>query len=106
MDYEHTYWNNQGLLQNLSEKLDARRGDENKGPKAKRLDRLSILYYDLYNNGGCNYGKEIASSFGSGLKIFNDDRNKIHPSRAAFIAHVDRVMDKAILEAYHEVFGL
>ena len=113
-DYENTYWNNKGLLQSLSTELGMLVPTEGEcradRPKLERFREASNLYYDLYNNGGCNYGREIGSLFGPGLRAFNESRGAPGTQRYAddiktaneFIKHVDRKMDKIILEAYHE----
>lgn len=61
MPYEPTYWNNRGKYQReyheLHEKLTPRKGKA-ETPHGELLRTFSNLYYDWFNNGGCNHRED------------------------------------------------
>lgn len=102
------YWNNTGTHQELANRLQALVPLE--GPcefprsKNKALDkfrRASNAYYDIFNNGGCNFGPLIRDIFGISMSYFKsysvpmyrweDIHNKIAP-----------IMDEIILATARE----
>jgi hypothetical protein len=95
---ENTYWNSNGLLQNVLNKiqgLDDGSHIPDGLPAKQKLARAFGLYHDLYNNGGCNYGKEIRTFYGmsaAAIKALN----------RYGVARIERKMDALILAAYHE----
>jgi hypothetical protein len=96
---DNTYWFDNGRLQSMHDQLLKLIPDEgdfpSDQPKANRLLKALRLYYDIYNNGGCNCAREIRSFFGASANAAcNDD--------ADAIAKIEKVMDKAILDAFHE----
>lgn len=68
-NYDNTYWCERGRLQSLYERVWERVPDEGACPSSRpALERLRVAaraYYDLYNNGGCNYDNGSALDDGS-----------------------------------------
>lgn len=68
-DYQATYWVNHGRYQSLNSALRARlvpKEGEAETRHGEILRIASILYYDVHNNGGCNF------------KIRFDERRKLY----------------------------
>lgn len=102
-DYSQTYWNGKGKHQSLAaqlEKLIPMMGEcPADRPKLESLRKAQNLYYDLYNNGGCNHPSKAFAKLGVQKTAFNsrDARVANHQYKTA-----DEKMDKFILAAAKE----
>ena len=107
-----TYWNNKGLYQAKSDKLERlvpAHGacDDAKGSN-KHLDRFRRAmncYYDLYNNGLCNRAREFSILFripGVPREIRQNYGRNFLVSSATEDA-IDAKMDAFVLAAYEEL---
>ena len=69
MTTEQTYWNGNGKYQNAYKALAAlipAQGpvlDAKANPALERLRKFANAYYDVFNNGGCNYGIGLQAYF-------------------------------------------
>lgn len=102
-DYSKTYWSGKGTYQVLADKISELIPAEGHCPPnvpALESYRLAAnLYYDLYNNGGCNYPNTISDVFDIDVDAFDSENGAI-ANRA--IARVEIVMDRRVLAAAQE----
>ncbi len=101
----NTYWNSNGRHQTMLvalEKLIPDVGSVEHPKTNKKLEKLRKacnVYYDLYNNGLCNYKANFSKVFGVSSKKFNKGFGKYTEEMYKF---VELQMDKIILEAFEE----
>lgn len=68
--YDNTYWNNKGKFQAIADALQkmipisGEVADAKNNPALEKFRRAMNCYYDLYNNGLCNRGREFPKVFG------------------------------------------
>ena len=75
MTKENTYWNNRGKHQDLLEKLEDVKPScgYTDNPYLNLFIEASFVYYDVYNNGGCNLNEEdYYNSMKKYIYPFND----------------------------------
>lgn len=99
---EISYWNDNGKYQNLAvqlQKLVPAAGKVQNPEHNPALERFRLhanAYYDIFNNGGCNYAKEIYRWFPGAMSLSKADRyDEIY-------AITEPRMDKVILAAARE----
>ena len=99
---EISYWNDNGKYQNLAvqlQKLVPAAGKVQNPEQNPALERFRLhanAYYDIFNNGGCNYAKEIYRWFPGAMSLSKADRyDEIY-------AITEPRMDKVILAAARE----
>ena len=99
---EISYWNNNGKYQNLAgqlQKLVPATGKVQNPEQNPALERFRLhanAYYDIFNNGGCNYAKEIYRWFPGAMSLVKADRDD------EIYAITEPRMDKVILAAARE----
>lgn len=103
-----SYWHSSGTHQDKADKLQklipmsGSVSDPKKNPKLERFRKAVNVYYDIFNNGGINKSRYVKPYFGVVLSDFggtyNVDYERIAP-------HLDKAMDKIVLEAYDEQFN-
>lgn len=77
---EISYWNDNGKYQNLAvqlQKLVPAAGKVQNPEQNPALERFRLhanAYYDIFNNGGCNYAKEIYRWFPGAMSLAKVDR--------------------------------
>jgi len=97
-----SYWNDNGKFQNLVEQLQKLIPAAGPVPNAKQnpaLERFRLYgnaYYDIFNNGGWNYAKDIYRWFPGVMSLAKRDRWD------AIYAITEPRMDKVILAAARE----
>lgn len=105
-----TYWNGSGRYQALADALQKLVPEQGpvQGAKNKKLERFrkaSNAYYDIFNNGGCNLARSIASIFKFSIREFQDFRGHIHDWNKIHKI-VEPVMDRIVLDAAAEQIAL
>ena len=99
---EFSYWNNNGKYQHLAGELhklvpaagQVRNPEQN--PALERFRLHANAYYDIFNNGGWNYAKDIYRWFPRVMSLVKHDRWN------AIYAITEPRMDKIILAAARE----
>lgn len=97
---QNTYWEEKGLHQEMANELDLlipfMGSVENKRyrKKLERYRKAANAYYDIFNNGGYNMGREIGATFGA-----LSDLIKLEDWEAVYEI-VEPIMHKIIVEAY------
>ena len=97
---QNTYWEEKGLHQEMANELNLlipfMRSVENKRyrKKLERYRKAANAYYDIFNNGGYNMGREIGATFGA-----LSDLIKLEDWEAVYEI-VEPIMHKIIVEAY------
>lgn len=94
-----TYWNSEGAFNTEADELQKEIPDfgecPSNRPALEAFRKAGKLYYDLYNNGGFNYMREINNFFKVSVKkVMNDD--------AEAIRIVEKKMDQVIVAAWRE----
>ena len=99
---EFSYWDNNGKYQNLAGELQklvpvaGRVNNPDQNPALEKFRLYSNAYYDIFNNGGWNYAKEIYRWFPGVMSLVKKDRWD------AVNAITEPRMDKIILAAARE----
>ncbi len=97
---QNTYWEEKGLHQEMANELNLlipfMGSVENKRyrKKLERYRKAANAYYDIFNNGGYNMGREIGATFGA-----LSDLIKLEDWEAVYEI-VEPIMHKIIVEAY------
>ena len=97
---QNTYWEEKGLHQEMANELNLlipfMGSVENKRyrKKLERYRKAANAYYDIFNNGGYNMGREIGATFGA-----LSDLIKLEEWEAVYEI-VEPIMHKIIVEAY------
>lgn len=75
-----SYWENTGKHQALAEKLDTLLPAPGNSALVLRYRQFASLYYDIFNNGGCNYPREIRELFGWHIMplLYEDAGDEFH----------------------------
>ena len=97
---QNTYWEKKGLHQEMANELNLliplMGTVENKRyrKKLERYRKAANAYYDIFNNGGYNRGREIGATFGALSDLIKrGDWEAVHEI-------VEPIMHKIIVEAY------
>ena len=98
-----SFWDNNHRLSPLYEKICSlfpvmgEVDQPRKNPKLERFRKMANAYYDLFNNGGGNRGREIGAYFGPGALTCARDRNWNEAKRI-----MDPIVEEALREAAWE----
>ncbi len=101
---EENYWNNRGRYQSLADKLAELipvMGEVENAEQRPELERFRLAqnyYYDIFNNGVCNYEDAVFEMF----RISPEDAEDYEDDEIFKIT--EPVMDWVILEAYAAEF--
>lgn len=96
------YWNGDGNYQTLAEQLQklvpgvGRVQNPEQNPALEKFRLYANAYYDIFNNGGCNYAKDIYRWFPGAMSLAKRDRWD------AILPITEPRMDKIILAAAKE----
>ena len=97
---QNTYWEEKGLHQEMANELNLlipfMGSVENKRyrKKLERYRKAANAYYDIFNNGGYNMGREIGATFGALSDLIKlGDWEAVHEI-------VEPIMHKIIVQAY------
>jgi len=102
---EDNYWNNQGRYQSLADrlaKLIPSMGEVENAEQRPELERFRLAqnyYYDIFNNGVCNYEEEIWEMF----RVTPEDAYNDADEENLF-RRTEPVIDSIILDAYAAEF--
>lgn len=113
MQNTNNYWNGNGRFQTLVAKLQARIPlsgpieDVKANPKLEKFRRASKVYYDVFNNGLCNRGREFRPIFGFAAGDYRLPRDSRHQIQGQIdfdriVEPMDKVMDRIVIEAAAE----
>jgi len=107
-----TYWFHNGKHQakaNVLDKLVPTEGPcSDSTPQLENFRVASNYYYDIYNNGGCNYAKHIRNFFGLPVPDFDledldeEDCSDIAEFSESQTKLVEAAMDRIVLAAFKE----
>ena len=98
-----SFWDNNHRLSPLYEKICSlfpvmgEVDQPRKNPKLERFRKMANAYYDLFNNGGGNRGREIGAYFGPGVLPCARARNWDEAKRI-----MDPIVEEALLDAAYE----
>lgn len=93
-----TYWNKKGKHQDLYKQVEGLVPDvgEADDPNIELLRCASNVYYDAYNNGGCNFDvreDEIATMLDPDIKQYLEDPKYWEQFKNTIVAHRDQLVD-------------
>ncbi len=107
-----SYWNNTGRFQNVADKLQemlpasGEVEDPKNNPALEKFRKAVNVYYDVFNNGLCNRGREFPGIFGFGASQYKTVRVHLGRGRSymqfdfdAVAVPMDKKMDELILAA-------
>ncbi len=116
MNSTNNYWNGNGRYQVLANQLNkliplaGEVADAKANPMLEKFRKASGVYYDVFNNGLCNRGREFPGIFGFGAGNY-----RLRPEHRqqrigqidfdAIVGPMDEVIDRLVLEAAAEQLG-
>ena len=102
---EDNYWSDRGRYQSLANRLAdliPPMGEVENAEQRPELERFRLAqnyYYDIFNNGVCNYEEEIREMF----RVTPEDAD-IEADEEKLFKRTEPVMDAIILDAYAAEF--
>lgn len=102
--YRNTYWSHKGKHPELKDALQklipfsGEVNDPDDNPHLERFRKAANCYYDLYNNGLCNMGREFECVFG----FLPDGADNCVELTTEIVNKTERALDRIILAAAKE----